>query len=190
MHADMSANIPSKPAPKVIIFDTDSAVRALIVQGLKSFRNMRIYEVGNAQNIEQRVRSQHFDLIVVGRFDLETLSEEPLSDSERNSKYESFISMLKESCECLVALYEDSVAQKVSQGEPANSVLSKEQWNLLIDRARHMEGLSSSEGYLLYPRPSKPELIPALELLDIRLERLDSFLLEIRIQKLVYKIAS
>ena len=127
---------------------------------------MRIYEVGNAQNMEQRIRSQHFDLIVVGRFDVETLSDEPLSEPDHLSKYESFVAMLKEACECLVALYEDPMTQEVSeQGERRESVLSKEKWNLIIDRARHLEGLSSNEGYLLYPRPSKPELIPALELL-------------------------
>jgi diguanylate cyclase (GGDEF)-like protein len=165
MRTEISTTTSSKPAPKVLIFDEDIAVRSLIVQGLKSSKNMRIYEVGNAHNIEQRVHNQYFDLIVVGRFSDQNLVNEIIDDSDGISKTESFVTRLKDSCECLVALYEESSEEADNKNKFS---LSKNDWNVLIDTISKKAGDSSTDGYLLYPRPSRPELIPALEVLAHR----------------------
>ena len=104
MHKDHSINYSSRPAPKILVFDEDIAVRALIVQGLKSQRSLRVYEVNSVSSAEQRIRDQYFDLIVLGRFRL-SAHDASTSFMDHQLSYMAFIQSLKSACDCLVALY-------------------------------------------------------------------------------------
>ncbi|MAD61108.1 MAG: hypothetical protein CMH49_06315 [Myxococcales bacterium] len=170
MHKDHAINYSSRPAPKILVFDEDIAVRALIVQGLKSQRNLRVYEVNSVSSTEQRIRDQHFDLIVLGRFRLST-HDASSSFIDHQLSYMAFIQSLKSACDCLVALYSDTTSLKDDQQVDPKTALSKDTWNILIAQISQVNATAESNGYLLYPRPERPSLIPALSQLALTIKK-------------------
>lgn len=170
MHNDHSINYSSRSAPKILVFDEDIAVRALIVQGLKSQKNLRVYEVNSVNSAEQRIRDQYFDLIVLGRF---RLSAHDVSTSfmDHQLSYMAFIQSLKSACDCLVALYCESSSLTDDQKPTSQTALSKETWNVLIAQISQVNATLESTGYLLYPRPERPGLIPALAQLALTIKK-------------------
>ena len=169
MHKDHSTNYSSKPAPRVLVFDEDIAVRALIVQGLKSQKRLRVYEVNSVSSAEQRIKDQHFDLIVAGKFKL-AIHDENSSFMDHQLSYMAFVQSLKSACDCLVALYGEKPNHNAEQ-LPEHCCLNKEDWNTLIAQIAQVNAVIESTGYLLYPRPHRPNLIPALEKLALTIKK-------------------
>ena len=168
MHTETQSEEMHSKSSKVLIFEEDSAIRALIVQGLKSSRKVRVYEAGSWGGVDQKTRTQRFDLIVLGQLPVSkvgALSLEVDLQRERSAHQPdkhlevaaTALSTLLESCERLVLLYQNEPA---TDGESAG--LSHSQWSAIISLSAQQLHLSSAEKYQLYPRPARPSLINSL----------------------------
>ena len=185
MQAETSSNTIIKSAPKILIFDEDPAVRALIVHGLKSLRNSRIYEAGSTSAVEQRVRTQTFDLVVVGRFTPQQIENENTTNIHSDSPEDTtlgtlstqdieLLALLKESSLCLVLLYQEPQDEKLLGDQLFDSsshIFTKEEWNHQIKAISQLLGDDPQDGFLLYPRPNRTDLIPALEALAFKIRK-------------------
>ena len=191
MQAETHSKDSLKKSAKILIIDADIAIRSLVTQGLKSERKTRVYEAGSWGGVDQKIRSQHFDVIVLGQLLLSDLPQSFLSDdslslledhdtlwselsddrAHTQNMLLSLLITLSESCERLVLLYDESDPIGDAPLDAHSSHLhltdfdrSENAWNHLLLRGAQLCP-QLSQHCLLYPRPTRPELINVLDLL-------------------------
>ena len=174
MSSENQSSTQSRFIPKILILEEDPAIRSMVVSGLKSYKNARVYEANSLEGMKSRSRDFHFDMIVVGSL---VLSGDVASSSQRYAQAKLYFQHCLTRCSLFVGLYEttglmdDNTATVAQDKRDASRLLSgalqEGAWKSIIqdelnEREESREGGRPIAQIQLLPRPDRPELLPTL----------------------------